>query len=319
MSRPLRDALGKFVTGITVITAHYEGRDYGVTVNSFNSVSLDPPLVLWSLAKTSSSLDAFRKAERFAVHVLAADQRAISDRFASSGTDKFEGFEFERADSGTPLIDGCSARFLCRQAFNYDGGDHEIIVGEVVDYADSDRPPIAYHAGKYALTMAHEAGEFQPAHLTHLVQSCYFHMLTPVREERRRSGISLHQHYFLNALRSQKTLSVEEANQIIGYSGLEIDADVVDTLVSRSLIAADKREPSRYSLTQAGADAVLRMISASLVMEQMMADEFSREERIALDKMLSRIIALCSVEEQAQVTRHMDLLQCLVEGDAAGR
>ena len=97
MSRPLRDALGKFVTGITVITAHYEGRDYGVTVNSFNSVSLDPPLVLWSLAKTSSSLDAFRKAERFAVHVLAADQRTISDRFASSGTDKFEGFEFERA------------------------------------------------------------------------------------------------------------------------------------------------------------------------------------------------------------------------------
>jgi 3-hydroxy-9,10-secoandrosta-1,3,5(10)-triene-9,17-dione monooxygenase reductase component len=306
MSKPLRDALGKFVTGITVITAHYQGRDFGVTVNSFNSVSLDPPLVLWSLAKASSSLEAFKNAERFAVHVLSADQRAISDRFAKAGHDKFNDFEFERAEHGTPLIDGCSARFLCRQAFNYDGGDHEIIVGEVVDYIDSDRAPIAFHAGKYAVTMAHDAGETRPARMTHLVQSCYFHLLTPVREERLRSGISLHGHYFMNALRSQGALSIAEANQIIGYSGLEIDLQVIDALLATTLIVATQSNPARFSLTKTGADAV---------MEQMMADEFSREERATLHKMLSRIIALCSVEKQSHVSKHMALLEGLIEGE----
>jgi 3-hydroxy-9,10-secoandrosta-1,3,5(10)-triene-9,17-dione monooxygenase reductase component len=315
MSRALRDALGKFVTGVTVITAHHEGCDYGVTVNSFNSVSLDPPLVLWSLARTSSSLEAFKNAEHFAVHVLAADQRDLSDRFAKSGPDKFTDFEFDRAEHGTPLVDGCSARFLCRRAFNYDGGDHEIIVGEVIDYVDSDRAPIAYHAGRYALTMAHDSGKGQPAHLTHLVQSCYFHMLTPVRDERTRLDITLHEHYLLNALRSQGTLSIDEANRIVGYSGLEIDQPVIDSLESRGLIAPSDQEAKSFSLTKVGADSVVRMISASLVMEQKLAEEFSLEERRALHTLLSRIIKLCSVAEQSHVTRHMDLLQCLLGDD----
>lgn len=313
MSRLLRDALGKFVTGVTVVTARHDGCDFGVTANSFNSVSLDPPLVLWSLARKSSSLEAFKNAECFAVHVLAADQRPLSDRFARGGADKFADLDFERSGQGTPLLEGCAARFLCRQAFNYDGGDHEIIVGEVIDYVDSNRPPIAYHAGKYALTLAHAMSEGAPRHLTHLVQSCYFHILTPVRKERSRLGISLHEHYFLNVLRSQNRLTLEEANQIVNYTGIEFDQSVVSSLVSRGQIAASADDAERFCLTSTGTEAVLRLIGASLVMEQKLADEFNPEERAALHTLLTRMIELTKSEDDELVTRHMDLMHCLLE------
>ena len=110
-----RNALGSFVTGVTIVTARDEtGAPVGLTANSFNSVSLDPPMVLWSLSLYSGSLPVFRTAESWAVHVLAADQQAMSDRFATPGVDKFAGLELADGSEGAPLIDGCAARFGCR-------------------------------------------------------------------------------------------------------------------------------------------------------------------------------------------------------------
>ena len=145
-----RRALGSFVTGVTIVTcADADGAPVGLTANSFNSVSLDPPMVLWSLALDSRSLGAFRQASHWAVHILAADQQDISNRFARSAPDKFDGLDYAQGPDGTPLLSGYAARFVCKAGFEYDGGDHAIFVGEVVDHDQRDAEPLVYHGGQY--------------------------------------------------------------------------------------------------------------------------------------------------------------------------
>ncbi len=153
-AKAFRTALGSFATGVTVITAQGpDGRPVGLTANSFNSVSLDPPMVLWSLARQARSLPAFQAATHWAVHVLAADQEALSNRFARSGEDKFAGLVLAHGLGGVPLLDGCAARFECRNAFQHEGGDHLIFVGEVLAFERAEREPLLFHAGRYARAM----------------------------------------------------------------------------------------------------------------------------------------------------------------------
>jgi flavin reductase (DIM6/NTAB) family NADH-FMN oxidoreductase RutF len=147
--KALRNAFGAFATGVTIITTHADGIDTGLTANSFSSVSLDPPMILWSLDRKSRSLDIFENAEGFAVHVLASDQEALSNRFARSAPDKFETLKVGRGDWAMPLLPDCAARFECRKAFTYEGGDHVIFVGEVLRYEHTERPPLLFHGGRY--------------------------------------------------------------------------------------------------------------------------------------------------------------------------
>jgi len=149
--REFRNALGSFVTGVTIVTTLDEtGQPVGLTANSFNSVSLDPPLVLWSLGLNSGSLSAFRNAPYWAVHILAADQQDLSGRFAQRGVDKFAGLDTETGPGGIPLLRDCAARFVCRTAFEYEGGDHAIFVGAVESFTSVPAVPLAYHEGRYA-------------------------------------------------------------------------------------------------------------------------------------------------------------------------
>lgn len=159
--RSYRDALGQFATGVTIVTTRGpDGVPVGVTANSFNSVSLDPPLVLWSLSKNSRSMAAFEASDHFAVHILAADQDALSNRFASRAEDKFEGMAVN-AD-GPPLIEGCTARLICATRHRYEGGDHVIMVGEVLEYESEAKPPLLFHEGGYA-DKIHRATAIEPA------------------------------------------------------------------------------------------------------------------------------------------------------------
>ena len=148
-AREFRDALGRFVTGVTLVTTRAASGPLGMTVNSFASVSLDPPLVLWSPARRSSRFPAFEAATYFAIHVLSAEQRAIAEHFARSGTPLPE-HAFEEGLGGTPLFDGAVARFECRHAAGHDGGDHLIVVGEVLRLTRADRPPLVFHRGAFA-------------------------------------------------------------------------------------------------------------------------------------------------------------------------
>lgn len=151
-----RNALGQFATGVTIITTRdADGAPVGVTANSFNSVSLDPPLILWSLSKAARSMAAFERAGHFAVHILASDQDALANRFASRIEDKFAGLEI--GDEGLPYIRGSSARLVCTTRHLYEGGDHVIMVGEVIDYETDGMPPLLFHSGSYADRVARAA------------------------------------------------------------------------------------------------------------------------------------------------------------------
>lgn len=149
--RTFRDALGCFATGICVVTACGPDGDFiGLTVNSFNSVSLDPPLVLWSLDANSPNLDAFRSASHYVVNILAADQEGISQRFATRAGDKFGELELCVGAGGAPLLPGCCAWFECANEIRHPGGDHLIFVGRVTRFThDPAREPLLYHAGRY--------------------------------------------------------------------------------------------------------------------------------------------------------------------------
>ena len=149
-----RDALGTFVTGVTIVTAYdAAGKPSGLTANSFNSVSLDPPMVLWSLSLGSRNLPVFREAKAWAVHILAADQQDLSNRFARTGADKFGDLDHGDGPEGAPRIAGCAARFGCTAKFEYEGGDHAIFLGEVVDFERTVAEPLIYHGGRYGRVM----------------------------------------------------------------------------------------------------------------------------------------------------------------------
>lgn len=148
--RNFRNALGMFATGITVVTMRTPtGELIGLTVNSFNSVSLDPPLVVWSLSNNLPSLKLFEECEYYAINVLAADQEAVSQRFASRMGDRFAGLGFDHGLGGAPLLHGCCARFECRNTTRHAGGDHVVFISEVVRFDRTPSEPLIYFGGSY--------------------------------------------------------------------------------------------------------------------------------------------------------------------------
>ncbi len=152
-----RNALGRFATGVTIVTTvDAAGERYGVTANSYNSVSLDPPLVLWSLAKTSRSIDAFDACKAFAVHILGAHQEDLAKRFAASSADKFAGLDVHAGLNGVPLFEECAAHFECTLENRFEGGDHVIFLGRVEHFAHGDAAPLLFHDGKFARVEAPE-------------------------------------------------------------------------------------------------------------------------------------------------------------------
>ncbi|MEK0083256.1 flavin reductase family protein [Benzoatithermus flavus] len=149
--RALRACLGCFATGVTIVTAlGARGQLLGVTANSFNAVSLDPPLVLFSLDRRAYSLWDFLSTGHFAVNVLAAEQADLSARFARAREDKWSGVSWSVWDHGCPILDGCHASFECSIAYTHAGGDHVIFVGQVRRMAmDPEKAPLLYYRGRY--------------------------------------------------------------------------------------------------------------------------------------------------------------------------
>ena len=148
----LRRALGRFSTGVTIITClDAQGGYIGLTANSFNSLSLEPPLVLWSLRETSPSLPHFSQAGRFAVNVLAEAQVDLSRRFAAQGERKFDEGGWSLGEHGAPVLAGCAAVFECGIHLQQPLGDHTLFVGRVLACGESALPPLVYQGGHYHL------------------------------------------------------------------------------------------------------------------------------------------------------------------------
>jgi flavin reductase (DIM6/NTAB) family NADH-FMN oxidoreductase RutF len=146
-----RAALAMFATGVTIVTARTaSGAPVGLTANSFNSVSIEPPLILWSLSRQAGSMPAFARGSHYAINILAADQHALAVRFASKDVDRFEGVAFRPGSSGVPLLDGAAAVFECFNRSRYQEGDHVIFVGEVESCACREGVhPLLFHGGRY--------------------------------------------------------------------------------------------------------------------------------------------------------------------------
>ncbi len=146
--RALRTALGHYATGVTVVTTRTDAAPFGITVNSFTSVSLDPPLVLWCPALGSMRYAAFAAARHYSIHVLADDQLALCHRFARAGDD-FTGISSTATPEGMPVLDGVLARFDCSAHAIHEGGDHAILVGRVLRAAMRPGTPLVFWDGRY--------------------------------------------------------------------------------------------------------------------------------------------------------------------------
>lgn len=149
--RELRRVFGTFGTGVTVVTSRWpDGRPIGVTANSFTSVSLDPPIVVWSLQARSPTLDAFLSCGHFVINVLALEQSDLSRRFARPAEDKFEGVDWHLSDAGVPILEGCAATIECSLHQSLAVGDHVMLLGSVERHARRDTEPLIYCRGSYS-------------------------------------------------------------------------------------------------------------------------------------------------------------------------
>jgi 3-hydroxy-9,10-secoandrosta-1,3,5(10)-triene-9,17-dione monooxygenase reductase component len=304
--RAFRNALGAFTTGVTVVTTcDAAGRDVGLTVNSFNSVSLEPPLVLWSLARSSGSLPAFLQAEHFAVHILAADQEPMSNRFAQRGADKFTGIELARGEGGVPLLPGCSARFRCRTAFRHEGGDHEIFVGEVLGFEAFERAPLVFHKGGYAVAVkkrqppaaaaAAAASESPEASisrdaLVYLLGSAHAMLLAAMRPALAARGLSDDDYFVLNILSVGVPRTVEQLDALMALAGRRVTPQQLAAMAQRTLVHPAATLAGAWQLADAGTRAMLEMAAISKATEEDALQQIDYSEAHLLKHLLRRVI-----------------------------
>jgi flavin reductase (DIM6/NTAB) family NADH-FMN oxidoreductase RutF len=149
-SDEFRHACGRFPSGVTIATVlDSQGGPHGLTVSSFTSVSLEPPLVLICLGHAVTVIDYFRKAKHFGINILAADQRPLSERFACKGADRFDGLAWQRGETGVPLIPGALSQIECAIRDRVAAGDHDIFIGEMHHARVRDGEPLIHFAGRY--------------------------------------------------------------------------------------------------------------------------------------------------------------------------
>ena len=295
-----RKALGSFATGVTIITTRDPaGAPIGLTVNSFNSVSLNPPLVLWSLAETSNSLSIFRAASHWAVHVLSSEQEALSGRFARRGEDKFAGAEFEQGVGEVPLLRGCSARFQCRTAFQYEGGDHVIFVGEVLAFDRADVAPLVFHAGRYAHATRREAsddvprnawleGSFNEGFLGYLLGRGHLEFFSRIQPLLAQEQLADEEFYLLSTLTLKRRLAMDDVAEALKGVPEAVRTAALRNLHARGLL--DVAVNGSCELTPAGSACALRLISAAKAVESQVIEQLGAGEAAALKSLLNRLI-----------------------------
>jgi len=299
-----RRALGNFATGVTIVTASAADRKAGVTANSFNSVSLDPPLILWSIAKQSRSYAVFAAASHFAVNVLAEDQLALSNQFARPSTERFADVAHRRGLGGCILLEGASANFQCETFQILEGGDHWILIGKVVAFEDHGRSPLLYHQGSYATVLPHPylarreraiPNPFRNKLRNKRIDHLYDLMTQAVRS---------YQHAYEPAQLQTgwrpgeaRLLMILDADQCSDLSTLIIDADMpshevqqtLELLRSRGLV---EQSTDGYRLTPAGAQQAHGVWTLAQRQQEKIFAPFSAAQLNAFKDVLKGVISL---------------------------
>jgi 4-hydroxyphenylacetate 3-hydroxylase, reductase component len=296
-----RQALGQFPTGVTIITAVHGERRIGMTANSFSSVSLQPPLVQWSVAKSAPSHDAFVAASAFAIHLLGAEHQELALRFAGRGADKFAGVDHAPGITGAPLLTELAPIFECRTWARYPGGDHTILVGEVVRLVERSHDPLLFHSGVLRRieashakrTPALRSNSFARNYLAYLLARASFIVSSEFHATLKTWDLSVPEWRVLACLMDVEGLSVGElaAMALMKQPGLTkvLDRMEEDGLVERSSTAEDRRRTPIH-LTAKGRTLVKPVFRAAKAHEAELLKRFSDEERSIIKYALDLLI-----------------------------
>ncbi len=302
-SRAFRRALGNFATGVTVVTADDDaGNKVGVTANSFNSVSLEPALILWSLDKRSTSLATFEAASHFAVNILAADQIDLSNNFAKPRDDRFAGIPHEAGAGGAPILLDCSANFQCEKYQILDGGDHWIMIGKVVRFEDCGRSPLLYHQGAYSMVLPHtrmtrrEEGQPPSSNFQgRLSHNLYYLMTQALRAyqssyqpRQLSSGLRTSEARMLMVLENDAGLSLTDLQREVAMPAREID-EAVANLTRKGLVSGSE-EGGNVRLTVSGIDQTEALWTIAREQQDKVFSEFSEEQIETFKTVLKAVI-----------------------------
>ncbi len=308
-----RAALGRFATGITIVTAQpNDGAPVGLTVNSFNSVSLDPPLVLWSLNRQAQSLPIFSHVGHFGVSILSAHQMDLSQRFASPVEDRFTGVDVFTSVTGAPLIQNSTAWFDCECRHYYEGGDHLIFVGEVLAFGVSDLPALLYEGGKYKVTNPHsslteavsrgpglEQSVAQSSHhsnedLSYLLAKVSKWVSGGLSDDLKQNGLSLTDWRILSCLLRYRETTVGELAQV-ALSPQPTVTKAVDRLCDQNLVQRDTdtndRRRASVSLTKQGRSLAEHLATAANNYETARLSACNSNDVAALRSALAGVIS----------------------------
>ncbi|ATP49618.1 flavin oxidoreductase [Pseudomonas putida] len=302
-SRAFRRALGNFATGVTVVTAAgASGRKVGVTANSFNSVSLEPALILWSIDKRSTSHEVFEEASHFAVNILAADQIELSNNFARPKDDRFAGIDYQQGAGDAPLLADCSARFQCEKFQQLDGGDHWILVGKVVAFDDFGRSPLLYHQGAYSMVLPHTRmtqraeGQAPSSHFQGRLQHNLYYLMTQAlrayqgdyQPRQLSTGLRTSEARMLMVLENDAGLSLNDLQREVAMPAREIE-EAVANLKRKGLIADDE---GRVRLSVKGVDETEALWTIAREQQDKVFGQFSEEQLDTFKTVLKAIIQM---------------------------
>lgn len=306
-----RRALGTFTTGVTIVTTKgLQGQDVGLTANSFSSVSLDPPLVLWSLGKSAKSVDDFAAAEHFAVHILSEHQESLSNTFAKRGADKFGAVKVERGPCGIPLLDESSARFICKTRHQYEGGDHIIFVGEVIEFERYEAAPLLFHGGQYGQlkTSSTDTGRRQDlsqltddpmlenATIGFLLRYCSHDLMTKLKHELKQRDLTMGQFSLLALAAKHGTYHIDTLIQLAGHGDNPPKDTEIDDLYGRGYLHFDDAD---VSLTDAGKQLHIELAAFYKNAEASALNALDYQQQQELRLMLAQISAAIARENAA--------------------
>lgn len=247
-SRAFRRCLGQYATGVAVVTNRFGERQSGMTINSFAAVSLDPPIVLWSIRLTSKMAPDFLEASHFGISVLSIDQVEVAQLFGAGKPDPFADAPWHAGRTGAPLIDGAIAHLECRRLQVYDGGDHHILLGQVEQFARFCGEPLLFSQGQYAASRSHPAlpapspqvpsaeGLSEDFSFVKLLSAASLHMSASFEVQRRALGLTTESARILNRLlESPRSVDILERLTFLGRSAT---SDALADLIERGLVQA---------------------------------------------------------------------------------
>ncbi len=301
--REFRNALGQFATGVTIVTAcDSSGERVGATVSSFNSVSLDPPLVLWSLDKRAHSRAVFESTSHFAVHVLKLEQQELARRFATRGANKFAGLSCDAGLGAVPLLSDCAASFECETRNRYDGGDHLIFVGEVKRFTHAACAPLVFHGGAFAqarqLIMGQpgdagideSSGRFGPDFLCYLLARAHFQTYRPLAAECQRVGMNETEYFVLSLLCIRDGLDLAALARMLAHTGHAPSADDIAQMAGKGWLRIDASS-GLIHITENGRRSYVVVLALDGRIASKALSGFSAHEIAELCGYLKRVIA----------------------------